>query len=369
MSKMQKVIEKEETIDHGEWLKQQLDEEIVKKQRFYPSSNQSDNRSEEYDIPDNNSEEQDISVSEIEEFDMSDSNSEEYDMPEEYDKPDTKYKEFDTSNHIFEKFDMSDNIIEKFDLSKVYEPKIDPDKVIKKIPLTNKDGVIVVEALCDEEDYNALTTRLWNYDDGYAHSTNGRMHLIVVRSRGVKVRPGFGVHHINHIRHDNRFSNLIVVPIPINSQCVAKNKRKSSDYHGVSIHRNRIHASVSVNHVRHLIGTFNTELEAAEAYDRFIAHQDSFHQMNKPEMRSQYKKEPMIFNLRKPAASGFKGVLLRKDGKFVGCLQINKITHQQPFKTDVEAAKWYDQQVIKHGLDRPLNFPKDQLTSLQSQFK
>ncbi len=244
------------------------------------------------------------------------------------------------------------------DESKVYNIQIDPDKIIKYIPLMGRRKV-VVQALCDEEDYDGLISlRSWAYDEGYGHNSSGRMHTVIMNLRGIRIPKGYCVHHINHIRHDNRFSNLVIIPISRNSQSQKKKQNQSSKYYGVSVYRGRIKASVIIDARDHLIGTFDTEEIAAEAYDRYISHQGSFHQMNQPEKRDQYKNEPLMINRRNPAETGFRGT--RVMGKrFEGYLQIDNKTYRKAFDTSTEAAKWFDQQVVKHKLDRPLNFPND----------
>src|SRR5438093_1340531 len=67
------------------------------------------------------------------------------------------------------------------DESKVYNIQINPDKIIKYIPLMARRKV-VVQALCDEEDYNGLVSlRSWAYDEGYGHNSSGRMHTVIMK--------------------------------------------------------------------------------------------------------------------------------------------------------------------------------------------
>ncbi len=78
--------------------------------------------------------------------------------------------------------------------------------------------------------------------------------------------PGVHIDHINGEPGDNRFSNLRLATA---RQNCANGKRKSfntSGYKGVSIHKGRWRAVITVNRKQISLGSYDTREEAAAAY-------------------------------------------------------------------------------------------------------
>ncbi len=146
--------------------------------------------------------------------------------------------------------------------------------MVKEIPLTQ--GKV---ALVDDADYEWLSQWRWHYSPdgctGYARRTKSRqerdkptiprMHRIILSAPS-----DMEVDHINGDGLDNRRCNLRLCTKTENR----RNKRKqkgnySSSHKGVrwSPERHKWKAQIQVDHKQHVLGCFNTELKAAEAYN------------------------------------------------------------------------------------------------------
>jgi hypothetical protein len=137
----------------------------------------------------------------------------------------------------------------------------------KAIPLTKGKFAIV-----DEADYDWLMQSKWFCSErGYAlkrrtdRKTGEGMHRILTNPP-----KGMMPDHINGDRLDNRRSNLRVVNALQNAQNRGKNKNSVSMYKGVSwkVENNKWQARIRIVGKQHHIGLYDTELEAAQAYDQ-----------------------------------------------------------------------------------------------------
>lgn len=147
---------------------------------------------------------------------------------------------------------------------------------MKEIPLTR--GKV---ALVDDEDYAELAKHKWFADENNGGYYAGRnvpcpdgkrrkvfMHRLIL---GLVRGDGKQADHINHNGLDNRRKNLRV--------CTAQqnrfNKRVlkgSSKYKGVTSVKGKWKARICHNYKTTHIGTYKTQVEAAQAYDA-KAHQ------------------------------------------------------------------------------------------------
>jgi formamidopyrimidine-DNA glycosylase len=137
------------------------------------------------------------------------------------------------------------------------------------IPVTNHKTKQILWALVDEDDYDKLTHFKWSLScDGYAQSCQIHMHRYVM---GCSPYDKKLVDHINHNRLDNRKSvNLRVCTFSLNNRNRTKKSGCTSQYIGVSLRKNtgRWVAQMNIAGKKMQLGTFGTEIEAHQAYER-----------------------------------------------------------------------------------------------------
>lgn len=141
----------------------------------------------------------------------------------------------------------------------------------KAISLTKGEFAII-----DTEDLPLVTQHSW-YVKEYARlkyavrevKSGGKKHTIKMHRAIAKANPGEAVDHINGNGLDNRKSNLRICTGSQNAMNQRPQLGRTSKYKGVYRHKgkNKWIASIGINRKVKSIGSFNTELEAAKAYD------------------------------------------------------------------------------------------------------
>lgn len=146
---------------------------------------------------------------------------------------------------------------------------------MKTIPITNSNNDVVAVAIVDDEDYPLVNSFKWNVNsNGYLigevidPETRTRrkiqMHRFIM---GLDHGDSRFVDHINGNKHDNRRSNLRFATPSQNSQNLPTlNNIGDSQYRGVtkSITEGKWKASGGLDGKTYYLGTFDTELEAAQ---------------------------------------------------------------------------------------------------------
>lgn len=138
----------------------------------------------------------------------------------------------------------------------------------RQIPLTNGGF-----ALVDAADFGWLTGYTWYHSGrGYALQSSKRpgknsgaaMHRIIMNPP-----KGTVADHVNGDRLDNRRCNLRIVDYLQNAQNRGKNVNSRSKYKGVcwKVENNKWQARIRVNGKQHHIGLYQTEEDAARAYN------------------------------------------------------------------------------------------------------
>lgn len=142
---------------------------------------------------------------------------------------------------------------------------------MKKIPLTRGQF-----ALVDDDDFARVSKYKWQANlhsnskefRAYADIDGKKvfMHRFILNAK-----PGEVVDHINHNQLDNRKSNLRLCSIRQNTINTRKTKSiTTSVYKGVSWEKSRKkwRAQITLHGRKKILGRFNTEIEAAKAYDK-----------------------------------------------------------------------------------------------------
>lgn len=204
--------------------------------------------------------------------------------------------------------------------------------------------------------------RWYRSSSGYAYSSIF-MHRLISPS----LKHGMVVDHLNQDELDNRISNLRLVTPSQNSHNIKRLRKSLSGYVGVALTASgrwgvRIHVQRKFINV----GTYDTALEAATAYNIAALHYlGEFAQLNDVGLSIEDLKE--LANKYKPPPSG-------KTSSFLGVSKHYKMwrarlthcgvqIHSVSFKTELEAALWYDDTVRKlRGVKAVLNFPDRILT-------
>ena len=162
-----------------------------------------------------------------------------------------------------------------------YRPKpFEPPGAVRRIPLG--EGYY---ALVDAADYEALSQWSWRFYNGYAARQEQRKTIYMHRQI-MQPPKEMMVDHVNHDKLDNRQANLRVCTRRENILNQAAKRGSASKFKGVEYRKDRdkCFARIRINGKRTWIGSFETEVEAARAYDRAaVEHQGEFACLNFPQ--------------------------------------------------------------------------------------
>jgi aspartate carbamoyltransferase regulatory subunit len=142
-----------------------------------------------------------------------------------------------------------------------------------RIPLRNNKGVIVEYALVDEDDFEKVNKYKWCLSSGYAVGTVDKKSILLHHFVFKKPENGNVIDHINQDKLNNDKLNLREVSRSMNGHNVKKNTNieLSSKYKGVSWSKNekKWRSVCTLEKKKEFLGVFETEEEAAKAYDIF----------------------------------------------------------------------------------------------------
>lgn len=145
-----------------------------------------------------------------------------------------------------------------------------------KLQLKRKNKSI--EVLYDEDDQKLIDQYNW-YIDNYGYivgrkTVNNKLNRVKMHRLVLGVtHTSFDVDHINHLKHDNRKSNLRLVSRSQNNMNTSKKKgiKPKSKFKGVFLHttigKKNWRAGIRVNNKMLWLGLFYNELDAAKAYN------------------------------------------------------------------------------------------------------
>jgi hypothetical protein len=198
-----------------------------------------------------------------------------------------------------------------------------------RIPLRNKKGEVVGEALVDREDEWVGASK-WYKADGYA-TGDGRMHIAIMG----EAPEGMVIDHKNNNRLDNRRANLRFVSRSVNAHNVKIDKSNTgSRFTGV--YKRGDKWSASLKHV--YLGLFEDETWAAWSYN--VGVYETYGALG----RYNIIEKPEGFVRNRKVFSGLpRGVTFLK-GKYVASIHIEgRHIYLGRFETVDEASRVYEE--------------------------
>ena len=137
------------------------------------------------------------------------------------------------------------------------------------IIIRNKNNEKVNECIVDDKYWHELTLFNWHMTNGYTKTKMQRidvtMHQFLMKKTHTDIDL---IDHINNNRLDNRMSNLRSVNAATNAHNKAKKEGCLSKYTGVTREDSKWLANITVNYTVERLGRFETEIEAAQAYNK-----------------------------------------------------------------------------------------------------
>ena len=165
---------------------------------------------------------------------------------------------------------------------------------MKRIPLSGFHGRGKF-ALVDDSEYDSLIVFKWHLNVGYAARKSPRnvdgKYICILMHRAIMNPPAdMQIDHRDHNKLDNRRCNLRICTRSQNASNAVKQRTLngrpvSSKFKGVDWHTysKKWRATITVDGRNVSLGSFVTEIEAAEVYDRAaIEHFGEFANLNFP---------------------------------------------------------------------------------------
>jgi len=220
-----------------------------------------------------------------------------------------------------------------------------------------------ITTIVSVEDFDMLSKYSWSL--GSSGYVQGRVNGKTTRMSGLIMNAKHGqiVDHINGIKTDNRRCNLRLSNSLLNGRNIRKHKTKTpptSIYRGIYRNKQGIYlVKIKLDNIVHNIGRYDTELNAAEAWDMYIVHNklDNI-ELNFPGKRDEYLQRE--YKEYKPKQSSRQFIGVKKSGNVYEALigVKNRRIYIGSFKNIIEAAEKYDDYIVTNNIfGKKLNFP------------
>jgi len=226
-----------------------------------------------------------------------------------------------------------------------------------EIKLNGKLGGI---ALYDMSDHELISQYKWHQTvQGYVRNNKSiKMHILLLQPE-----TGAVIDHINHNKLDNRRENLRIVTVANNAKNKAKRKNVTSKYYGVSYAKadKKFIASFKNEGKDIYIGSFNNEIDAADAFDMYIVHKNiEYKTLNFPDKKTEYLAREYISTI-KPKTSEYVGVCKFQNEKYISRIVIDgKQIHLSTSIDPLICARAWDKYIVDNNIPKKkLNFPDE----------
>jgi hypothetical protein len=143
----------------------------------------------------------------------------------------------------------------------------------KLIPLRNRKGETIANAIIDDADFDRLSKHKWfrrPYPNNrvYAGTLSDRKGSYTLMHQMILVTPpGFMIDHRNGNGLDNTRLNIRICTRSQNGQNHGGKSNREGKYKGVCFHHSRYIAKIHVDDKNIALGRFDTPEDAARAYD------------------------------------------------------------------------------------------------------
>lgn len=210
---------------------------------------------------------------------------------------------------------------------------------------------------CDSKGYAVRRVRVGAGGIVYMH------RIVLERALGYQIPSDKFPDHINLNKADNRRSNLRLASRRQNNINSPPFRDATSIYKGVKHSSNKTHkwvANITIKNKSMHLGTFDTQEEAARAYDGAARHfYGEFAYLNFPDEYHPYQIKKSITHTHN--TSGYRGVYKTKKGRILAYINYNKKRyHIGSYNNPQEAARAYDKRAKELLGDKAiLNFPDD----------
>jgi hypothetical protein len=229
-------------------------------------------------------------------------------------------------------------------------PEPGQEKYEQKLILEeNNDGSVSIDfgkLIIDKDDLEKILSKKWTI---YIYINRIQIHNLILNKKNKKNV----IDHINQNRLDNRKINLRECSRQENSFNIKSKDNCSSKYKGVSYlnKQKKWCASIQINNKSYNIGNFKNEKDAARHYDAFARYFfKEFAYLNFPNETLDINVDDIINKRKnKKRSSKYIGVCYSKKHKrWISYIIENQKTKRlQYHKTEIEAAKRYNEEAIK----------------------